>query len=86
MAALPCTQHLGRPGIGAVAVEDDFASAEGGGAANDGTDVAGVLHAFQEHRWAVAAQLRQRDLGSNAGRGFGIGDGSKGAGRQNRRC
>src|SRR5205085_11476449 len=58
VAALGGAQDLLRPRVGALPVEHDFAGAEGGRGADDGADVAGVLHAFQEDGGAVAANIR----------------------------
>jgi len=68
-----------------MAVEDYLASAKGGCTADDGADVAGILHAFEEDRRTIAAQVRQHDFGGDAGRCARIGDGGEGARRKHQR-
>ena len=58
-------------------VRDHRADAECRRAADDRPDIARVLHPFQQYKRAVALQRWERNLGSNAGRGFGVRDGSK---------
>ena len=58
-------KHLRRPGIGALAVDQQRAGAKGGGATDDGADVAGVLHPFQKNGWAGALHVRERNLGGD---------------------
>lgn len=60
-----------------MAIERDPADAKGRGAADDRTDVAGVLDAFEEDFRAVPLELRQRDLRSDAWRRLGVGDGAE---------
>ncbi len=87
MPAHAGAQHLRRPGIGALAVEDDFAGTERRCAAHDGADIAGVLDALEEYGWALAAQLGYRQLGGDAHRRFGIGNGiERGFGKHHRRA
>lgn len=42
-------QHAGGPGLGAAGGEEDVGDADGGGGAQDGAEVAGVLHAVEQH-------------------------------------
>ena len=48
-------QHAGGPGLGAAGGEEDVGDADGGGGAQDGAEVAGVLHPIEHHK-AVRGQ------------------------------
>ena len=85
VAAHPGAQHLRRPGIGALPVDDQRAGAEGGGAADDRADVAGILHALEKHRWAGTLHVRERKFGGDARRRLGVGDRPEHRGRQHDR-
>src|SRR5689334_17942364 len=69
-------QDLGRPRVGAGAIEDHFAYAERGGAAQDGAYVGRVLDALQEYRRSVGFLQYpwNRDFGGDARRRLGVGD------------
>lgn len=70
-------QHAGGPGLGAAGGEEDVGDADGGGGAQDGAEVAGVLHAVEQH--AVAGE--GPNGGARGGRGRHGDHGERAAGR-----